>query len=71
MQLGDSQAKLGLGLIALCGGVTRIDDHQQIALFHALVIAHPQLGDVARRFGGNRHHVAVGKGVVCRLFVTG
>ena len=71
MQLRDGQPKLGLSLIALRGGIPRIDNHQQIALFHALVIAHPQLGDVACRFRGNRHHVAVGKGVVSRLFVTG
>ena len=71
MQLCDGQPKLGLSLIALRGGIPRIDDHQQIAFFHALVIAHPQLGDVACRFRGNRHHVAVGKGVVGRLFVTG
>ena len=63
--------ELGLSLIALRGGIPRIDNHQQIAFFHALVIAHPQLGDVACRFWGNRHHVAVGKGVVSRLFVTG
>ena len=40
MQLRNSQAKLGLSLIALGGGITRIDNHQQIALFHALVITH-------------------------------
>ncbi len=71
MQLRNSQAKLGLSLIALGGGITRIDNHQQIALFHALVITHVQRRDIPRRFRGNRHHIAVGKGVVSCLFVTG
>ncbi|VFS16496.1 Uncharacterised protein [Enterobacter cancerogenus] len=71
MQLCHGQPKLGLRLVALRGGIARIDNHQHITFLHALVIAHPQLGDIARRFGGDGHHVAVGKGVVRGLFVTG
>ena len=71
MELRDSQSKLSLSLIALGGGIAWIDNHQQIAFFNALVIAHVQPGDIARRFGGNRHHIAIGKGVVSCLFVTG
>lgn len=71
MQLRNRQPKLGLSLIALGGGITRIDDHQNIPFLHALVIPHAKFGNVACRFWGNCHYVAVGKGVVGGLFVTG
>lgn len=71
VQLRNRQPKLGLGLIALGGGITRIDHHQHIPFLHALVIPHAKFGDVACRFWGNGHYVAVGEGVVGGLFVTG
>lgn len=51
VQLRNRQPKLGLGLIALGGGITRIDHHQHIPFLHALVIPHAKFGDVACRFG--------------------
>ena len=71
MQLRNRQPKLGLSLIALGGGITRIDHHQHIPFLHALVIPHAKFGNVACRFWGNGYNVAVGEGVVSGLFVTG
>ncbi len=71
MKLRFGQTKLGFCLVALGSGVPGIDGHQQIALFHALVIPHPQFGDIACGFGRDGHGVAFGKGVVRRLLVTG
>ena len=71
MQLRNRQPKLGLSLIALGGGITRIDHHQHIPFLYTLVIPHAKFGNVACRFWGNGHYVAVGEGVVGGLFVTG
>ena len=48
MELRDSQSKLSLSLIALGGGIAWIDNHQQIAFFNALVIAHVQPGTLVQ-----------------------
>ena len=71
MQLRNRQPKLGLGLIALGGGITRIDHHQHIPFLSRAGYPVREVRDVACRFWGNGHYVAVGEGVVGGLFVTG
>ncbi len=71
MELGLGKRQLRLRLIALCGGVARIDNHQQIAFFHPLVIFHAQFRDIPRHFRRDSHGIAFDKGIVGGFKVSG
>ncbi len=71
MELRLGKRQLRLCLIALCGGVARVDNHQQIAFFHPLVIFHAQFRDIPRHFRRDGHGIAFNKGIVSGFKVSG